>query len=226
MDYKKLPTVYQDEKIEDYRKFKFRLDDRIKFITENVKPQSQVLDCGSFLGYISNEISKKDCSVVGIEANHLLVKEAQNKFPQIKFICGDVMNLRKHFNRRKFDYVIAGEIVEHLINPDIWFQNVRYVLKPRGKIILTTQNSNGIQFRIRMLLGKFRWDFDHFRLYSTTEIKEQVSKNNFKILKIKIIPVSKIGENQILRLGAYYLGRLFPSLAWTTGIVAQKKYAN
>ena len=41
---------------------------------------------------------------------------------------------------RKFDCIVAGEIIEHLENPGLFLRNMRRHIKPEGKLIVSTPN--------------------------------------------------------------------------------------
>lgn len=53
----------------------------------------------------------------------------------VDYSLGD-KTLKNTFDKKKFDYVIASHVVEHI--PDIvrWFQDIAFVLKPGGKLSL------------------------------------------------------------------------------------------
>jgi cyclopropane fatty-acyl-phospholipid synthase-like methyltransferase len=47
---------------------------------------------------------------------------------------------------RKFDCIIAGEIIEHLESPIVFVRYCKSLLKKGGRIILTTPNATGLQY--------------------------------------------------------------------------------
>lgn len=57
------------------------------------------------------------------------------------------------FKDKYFDAVFAGEIIEHLFDPDHFLDEVYRVLKPRGIFVLSTPNLAAIHNRIALLLG-------------------------------------------------------------------------
>lgn len=54
-----------------------------------------------------------------------------------------------HFDK-KFDVVFAGDLIEHLVNPGLFFDNVRAHLSPNGRLIMTTPNT----FNLFVMAGK------------------------------------------------------------------------
>jgi len=51
---------------------------------------------------------------------------------------------------KKFDIVFAGDLIEHLVNPGLFLDNVKTHLKPDGKLIITTPNT----FNLFVMAGK------------------------------------------------------------------------
>lgn len=71
-----------------------------------------------------------------------------------------------------FDSIISNQVFEHVFEPDIFLIEIKRVLKPKGKLLLTVP---------------FAWD-EHeqpndFARYSSFGIKYQLEKNGFKIVK-------------------------------------------
>lgn len=217
MSLKRLPTALTLEQVKNSKVDKD--DPHIKFILKHIGTGNTVLDVGCCLGHISDMIAKLGNKVVGIDITPELIEEAKKNFSNVKFMCVDAMALQNYFSENDFDYVVAGEVIEHVLDPTFFLKEILKILKKDGKLILTTQNSNGIQFRIRMLLGRFRWDPTHFRLYSKSEIINEVRSAGFIIDDVKIIPIKKRG---ILRSVVHYISRIYPNFGWTIGVVCRK----
>jgi len=52
------------------------------------------------------------------------------------------------------DVVVAGEIIEHLINPFRFLLEVRRILKPGGTLVLSTPNIVDVKSRIKVVFGR------------------------------------------------------------------------
>ncbi len=55
-------------------------------------------------------------------------------------LLGDACELMRIFPDRRFDTVVAGEIVEHMEDPLSFLRGIRTVLSPNGRLILSTPN--------------------------------------------------------------------------------------
>jgi len=53
-------------------------------------------------------------------------------------ICADVT--RKINTGKKFDVIVAGDIIEHLVNFEGFFENLTRLLVPGGKVVISTPN--------------------------------------------------------------------------------------
>ena len=58
------------------------------------------------------------------------------------------------FNDNFFDIVVAGEVIEHILDTDFFFNEIKRVLKSNGFLILSTPNTASLGRRILLLLGK------------------------------------------------------------------------
>ncbi len=77
----------------------------------------------------------------------------------------------------QFDIVTFFEVIEHLDNPLDFIQNVKKVLKPDGRIVLSTPS------RERMLVNLYEWDFPPYHLsrWNETAISRLFEKIDFEI---------------------------------------------
>jgi hypothetical protein len=137
--------------------------------------------------------------------------------------------------------------MEHLVvNPFIYLENFRDVLKPSGVLLLTTPNAAGIHKRARLLLGKSSY-FSLEDLYNTThedgslyhrhnreytkdELVSVVLKAGFHSISAKYIAVyspfrEKLVQRplfqRIIRGGGYFVTTLIPSLRDTLLVAAR-----
>lgn len=79
------------------------------------------------------------------------------------------------FQKNSFDLIWSSELIEHLENPKESIKEFKRVLKPNGKIILTTPNSDFWLYKVFKILGKSPKDLqnpDHKHFFSERNIKE------------------------------------------------------
>lgn len=122
---------------------------------------------------------------------------------------------------KTFDCVIAGEVLEHLINPYNAVREFHRVLKKEGVLIISVPNICSLVNRINMLRGKLPLNCAeavdeitperHLVDFNLDKIKEVLEDSDFKIEKVtsnglithsklitKYIP-SSLGETLIIK---------------------------
>ena len=93
-------------------------------------------------------------------------------------------DLNKPVNiKKKFDVIIAGELIEHIENTGIFLENVNRHLKPDGIFFLTTPNPTSFRFFIYGLIGKEPSFGGHVK-YFTLNALTLILGRHFKIKKI------------------------------------------
>lgn len=93
-----------------------------------------ILDCGVHNGIHSNKFAENN-QVVGVDLPCVIDRfKSKYKFPC--YICDVNQNLII-FNDDSFDFVVAGELIEHLKSPKYFVAEVHRVLKPKGKFLIS-----------------------------------------------------------------------------------------
>lgn len=100
-----------------------------------IKREKSVLDIGCGTGSLLASVSSRDG--VGIDASFEMIKIAQKKYPQLKFLVMDAHHLEI---KNKFDYVILSNLVGYV--DDIWkvLREIKKVCRPETQIIITNYN--------------------------------------------------------------------------------------
>jgi SAM-dependent methyltransferase len=103
---------------------------------------NKALDVGCREGIYSNKLEKRGFEVTSIDIepqyDKALKIDVQKPLP---------------FENESFDLVWCSEVIEHLRNPAFSVSEMRRVLKPGGKLIVTTPNSGAWFFRILKCCG-------------------------------------------------------------------------
>jgi len=214
------PSAYGPEEIErHFNNFDVERG-RYRFILDELRPRSRILEVGCFLGRYTNHFREIGHDPVGVDISSSVIEKGRELFPDLDLrVVGDTWP--SDLQRGDFDAVVASEVIEHVLHPRLFLQNLARCLKPDGRLLLTTQNSNAIHYRLQMLMGRFRWDPTHLRLYSRPELEAELAGGGFEVLRAKGIAIHPKGPQKVPRLFAHYAARLYPNFCWTWGMVAR-----
>lgn len=80
-----------------------------------------------------------------------------------------------------FDVIIAGELIEHLGRPGELFSAAARLLRPGGRLVLTTPNPFAIWRCYQHLLGRPNENVDHVAFFSPGEIIELAARAGMRL---------------------------------------------
>ncbi|MFC6974517.1 class I SAM-dependent methyltransferase [Halomicroarcula sp. GCM10025709] len=95
-------------------------------------------------------------SVVGVD----IKEDLHERTDSTKSVRGDAERLP--FTNRSFDTVVFAEVVEHLVDPVPVLRELRRILVPGGRLVLTTPNPMGLYRYLRWYLFDASLDADRF----------------------------------------------------------------
>lgn len=120
-----------------YNRFQFIL----KYVREYKDPSVLDLGCGTgiLVAFPLAELGY-DVTGVDIDPRSIAVAEKENPFPNLTFFCSD---FTEYFPEKKFDVIIAAEIIEHLDDPESLLLAIKRMLNPGGTVIISAPNGYG-----------------------------------------------------------------------------------
>jgi ubiquinone/menaquinone biosynthesis C-methylase UbiE len=139
----------------------------------------KVLDAACGTGYGSNILALTAKQVTGIDISREAIAYAKAKYssPRIQFEQMDVTKLR--YPDLTFDAVVSFETIEHIRNYDKFLEEVRRVLKPGGRFIVSTPNRDTFGCGLSTPYVKY-----HCQEFSLTEFSALLKKHHFAISAI------------------------------------------
>jgi 2-polyprenyl-3-methyl-5-hydroxy-6-metoxy-1,4-benzoquinol methylase len=160
----------------------------------------------------SNELQKSGNRVTGIDpAPEPGLPEAFEKYIRADLDDG----LRPAIDQlggKRFDRVLALDILEHLKNPDRLLRQCGDLLSPHGQLIVSVPNVANIRVRAALLFGQFNYDSrgildrTHLRFFTRKTARRLLEENGFRILdqKLTVIPLEFVfglpADNLLMRM--------------------------
>jgi 2-polyprenyl-3-methyl-5-hydroxy-6-metoxy-1,4-benzoquinol methylase len=87
---------------------------------------------------------------------------------------------------------VFSDILEHLKRPDIVLKKAKNWLKPDGYVVANVPNAVRIEYRLKILLGKFEYGRNlgqhpptHLRFFTLKSVKQLFQESGYKIQRIE-----------------------------------------
>lgn len=160
----------------------------MKYIKEPSEREFKVLEVGCDLGATLFEIQScyPNCQTYGLDINKAAVEIAKHT-AIVKY--GNIDELTIPFEE-KFDYIIFGDVLEHLRHPEEVVRMCRELLHENGHIIASIPNVMHISVMEELIEGRFRYsdvgllDRAHIHLFTYYEIMTLFENAGFEVKDI------------------------------------------
>lgn len=173
----------------------------VDLIQENRENNIKVLEigcgCGSTLLKIKSEYPKAE--VFGVELVEAAAQLIQHMIP---IICQNIEDCKLQYPLHSFDYIILGDVLEHLHEPHKTLLYLKDFLAEGGYIIVSIPNIMNYTAIIPLLQGNFDYqdagilDRTHLRFFTLNSIVKMFHENGFHILGISALNNSISEENK------------------------------
>jgi 2-polyprenyl-3-methyl-5-hydroxy-6-metoxy-1,4-benzoquinol methylase len=196
-------------------------------LLEAVGSGKRVLDVGCSSGYLSEPLSQRGNTLVGIELDPEAAREAERFCERV--LVGDLETMELPLEPGSFDVVLCGDVIEHLRGPGAALARLRPFLRSGGRLVVSTPNIANWAMRLSLLAGRWRYtdrgflDRTHTHLFTRRTLVETIEAAGYRVERVDFsVPVP--GDNDALDLAGYSFGRLRPTLfAYQWVVTAQTR---
>lgn len=169
---------------------------------------AKVLDVGCGNGWLSKSIQSSNNHVVSLDISLINVKKVLAQTPHANHsgLVADVFNLPIPDNN--FDAIVASEIIEHIYDPKKFIDSLLKVLKPNGKLIITTPYNEKIPLHLCIHCNKPTPENAHLHSFNEHNVPALIRKD---VQQWRLIRSS---NKHLIKLRVYWLLRGLPFRAW------------
>jgi len=174
---------------------------------------AHIVDLGLARGLLLERFRRyPDAELSGIEIapdeiDHARTRGLEPVSHFINLFEGNQMVARLPFDDDFADVVLAGEILEHIVDTESFLREIHRVLRPGGVTVLSTPNILWWKHRLVLLGGgypdaleyrtRFGPDFGHVRVFAPGPLRELLNETGFTEIRIvgnRLGPISTLAH--------------------------------
>jgi 2-polyprenyl-3-methyl-5-hydroxy-6-metoxy-1,4-benzoquinol methylase len=171
----------QDARVDKYS--------RNRILIEWVGTGKRVLEVGCSTGYMSQLMKERNCAVTGVEVDADAARCAANYCDEVHVLDLNSPEWSTRFLESRFEAVLLGDVLEHLVEPARVLSQIREVLSPNGSLLISLPNVVHWETRVKILLGRFNYqpcgtlDHTHLRFFTLKTAQELIEAAGFRIVR-------------------------------------------
>ena len=160
-----------------------RVNRIIKFIkNRKLKRNLNLLDIGSGFGIFPYLLSKKiNLDITALEPDLFNSRFIKKKL-KLKCITGF---FNKNKIKKKFSFVTANKVIEHVKNPHGMTRNIYNILKKNGLFYIELPDARASE-KVS-LINREEFFLEHYHIFTKKSLTYMLKKNNFEILSLSSI---------------------------------------
>jgi SAM-dependent methyltransferase len=173
----------------------------------------RIVDLGLSRGLLLERFRRYErVTLGGIEIDPAEIERARSRGLEplqvfVNVFDGNVMTARLPYEDAAADVVLAGEILEHVVDTESFLREIHRTLAPAGALVLSTPNIFWPKNRVRLLAGRYpdaleyrsRYgaDFGHVRIFGPDQLRELLAETGFADVAVignRIGPISTLAS--------------------------------
>jgi ubiquinone/menaquinone biosynthesis C-methylase UbiE len=170
---------------------------RRRFALDNISAGERVLDLGCGAGDLAADLARAGAQVTAADVAQAALDRAGRRHPELELRLIDI-DEPLPFTDGSFDAVWSSEVIEHVADTARWLSEVRRVLVPGGRVLLTTP-SHG---RLRLLAGGIeRYSEplgDHLHLYTARSLRGLLAEFGFGEIDVRSVGGPPLARRLVL----------------------------
>lgn len=179
--------------------------------------RAEVLDVGCWNGTLGRELVQECKAIVdGIERDTAQAENARSAGYRRVDIADLDLGVPAA-DGRLYDFLLFGDVLEHLMHPERVLAGLATRLKPGGRAIVSLPNIAFVANRATHLLG--RWDYKDYGILDRTHLRFFTKRSMVALIESAGLHVIRIdgyvGLHKypwVIRKPVRWLGRIWPSL--------------
>jgi SAM-dependent methyltransferase len=159
---------------------------RSRFLRGEVRAGDRALDLGCGTGEFTAELAQAGAVAVGVDVADAAIERARARHPGLDFRLVPIDGPLP-FEDNSFDLVWASEVIEHVADTARWLSEVRRVLAPAGRLLVTTPSHGRLRVAV---FGMERFSEplgDHLHLYTKGSLRALLDEFGFSEIRVRAV---------------------------------------
>ncbi len=182
-----------------------------RIVLDAVPDGARVLDVGCATGYLAAELSRRGCTVDGIEVDPVAAQAARVHCREV--VVGDLEAPFTHAEVERMlagtrpEIIICADVLEHLRDPWAILAWLRTLLAPGGRAVISVPNIAHWTARRALLRGRFDYtdygllDRTHLRFFTRASAAELARRAGFAVREEHLAGAPLPLESRVPALG-------------------------
>jgi SAM-dependent methyltransferase len=160
------------------------LERRLELLRSELRRDELVLDLGCGDGTFTAAIAAAGARPVGVEVAQAALARARARHPGLDFRLAP-LDGELPLAEADVDLVWATEVIEHVADTARWLHEIRRVLRPGGRLLITTPNHPRAGILVRGLEHYSEPLGDHLHLYTRRSLADTLRELGFEQVRVQ-----------------------------------------
>ena len=146
-----------------------------------------VLELGAASGHVTKALKSLNNVVTAVERDARFSENLSEIADEVIITDLDWLDLRERLSGKKFEVVLAGDVLEHCSKPELVLLQIHDLLTPDGYVVISLPNIAHGDVRLSLLTGTFDYsdtgllDRTHLRFFTRNSIHTFLSQSHFQV---------------------------------------------
>jgi ubiquinone/menaquinone biosynthesis C-methylase UbiE len=163
-----------------------RFERRRSFLLGQVRRGDRALDLGCGAGEFTAALFAAGAQPVGADVAEAALARARERHPELQFVLVP-FDGPLPFEDCSFELVWAGEVIEHVADTAVWLSEVRRVLAPGGRLLVTTPSHGRLRILVSGVEPFSEPLGDHLHLYTRRSLTTLLKEFGFGEIRVRAI---------------------------------------
>jgi GT2 family glycosyltransferase/2-polyprenyl-3-methyl-5-hydroxy-6-metoxy-1,4-benzoquinol methylase/glycosyltransferase involved in cell wall biosynthesis len=156
----------------------------------------RILEVGCATGFFGAVLKEHGHEVWGVEVSPQAAAVARERLDHVYVGTIEDFLASEEITDVVFDYIIYGDVLEHLVDPTQVLQQCQRIQAPEGKVVASIPNIAHLAVRLLLLEGRWEYsplgilDNTHLRFFTRTSIVEMFSTAGFTVTSMDAVRLS------------------------------------